>query len=126
MGFDPCHHSLKIQESIRTPTPKMGAHLGVGVFILSHPPTFSTSWEHEMWFPSFILLHSQSPRSTKCDSQISLLARTLVSPCLGHEPKAKVVTVVKVTLWVLKIRYIGLWRNKCILLKFNCITLQRD
>jgi hypothetical protein len=29
MGFDLCNHSLKIWESIGTPTPKMGAHLGV-------------------------------------------------------------------------------------------------
>jgi hypothetical protein len=45
MGFDPCNHSMKIWW---TPTPKMGADLGVGVFILSHSPTLSTSWEHEM------------------------------------------------------------------------------
>jgi hypothetical protein len=36
MGFDPCNCSLKIQESIRTPTPKVGAHLGMWGFILSH------------------------------------------------------------------------------------------
>jgi hypothetical protein len=29
MGFDPYNHFLKIQESTRIPTPKMGAHLGV-------------------------------------------------------------------------------------------------
>jgi len=28
----------------------------------------------------------------KCDSQSSFLARTFASPCLGHEPKVKVVT----------------------------------
>jgi hypothetical protein len=40
MGFGPCNCSLKIWESIGTPTPKMGAHLGVWVFILtlSHTP----------------------------------------------------------------------------------------
>jgi hypothetical protein len=43
MGFDFYNCSLKIRESIETPTPKMGAHLGVGVFILSHSPTLSTS-----------------------------------------------------------------------------------
>jgi hypothetical protein len=53
MGFDPYNRSLKIRESTGTPTPKMGAHLGVGVFILSHSPTLSTSWEHEMWLPCF-------------------------------------------------------------------------
>jgi hypothetical protein len=38
--FDPCNRSLKIQESIGTPTPKMRIHLGVWVFIftLSHTP----------------------------------------------------------------------------------------
>jgi hypothetical protein len=30
----------------------------------------------------------------KCDSQASLLARTFVSPCFDHKPKAKVVTIV--------------------------------
>jgi hypothetical protein len=29
----------------------------------------------------------------KCDSQASLLARTLASPCLGREPKARVATI---------------------------------
>jgi hypothetical protein len=29
----------------------------------------------------------------KCDSQASLLARTLVSPCLSHELKTNVVTL---------------------------------
>jgi hypothetical protein len=57
MVFDPCSRSLKIQESIRILTPKMRAHLGmgvgVGVFILSHSPTLSTSREHEMWLMGF-------------------------------------------------------------------------
>jgi hypothetical protein len=48
MGFDPCNCSMKIWESIETPIPKMGPHLGVGMFILSHSPTLSTSQEHEM------------------------------------------------------------------------------
>jgi hypothetical protein len=29
--------------------------------------------------------------SMRCDSQASFLARTLVSPCLGHGPKVRVV-----------------------------------
>jgi hypothetical protein len=29
MGFDPYNRSLKIRESTKTPTPKMGAHLGM-------------------------------------------------------------------------------------------------
>jgi hypothetical protein len=36
MGFDPCNHSLKIWESVKTLTPKLGVHL-------------------EMWFPGFPL-----------------------------------------------------------------------
>jgi hypothetical protein len=38
MSFDPYNGPLKIQESIGTPTPKMGAHLGVWGFIPSHFP----------------------------------------------------------------------------------------
>jgi hypothetical protein len=59
LSFDPCNRSLKIQESIGTPTPKVKAPLGAWGFI-SH--TFLHSWA-------------------------SLLARNLASPCLGHEPK---------------------------------------
>jgi hypothetical protein len=39
MSFDVCDHSIKIQDSIVTPTPKGGADLGVCGFIPSHPPT---------------------------------------------------------------------------------------
>jgi hypothetical protein len=71
MSFDPCNHPLKIRKSIGTSTPKMGAHLGVwGSFL----HTFLHSWEHEMWLPS------------------SFLALTFANPCLGREPKARVVT----------------------------------
>jgi hypothetical protein len=75
MGFDPCNRSLKIWESIGTPTPKMGFHLGV--------------WR----FNSLILPYFQPSGSMKCDSQASLLACVFASPCLGHEPKARVVTI---------------------------------
>jgi hypothetical protein len=57
---------------MRTPTPKMGAHLGMCGFIPSH---FSYTF-----------------RNMKCDSQASLLAHTFASPYLGDEPKARVVT----------------------------------
>jgi hypothetical protein len=43
-----------------------------------------------VWVHSLTL--SYTPGSMKCDSQASLLARTFVSPCLGHEPKVKVAT----------------------------------
>jgi hypothetical protein len=42
MGFDPYNHTLKTWESIKTPTPKVGVHLGVWKFIALH------SREHEM------------------------------------------------------------------------------
>ncbi len=38
------------------------------------------------------LTFSYIPRSIRCDSHASFLARTLASCCLGHEPKVKVVT----------------------------------
>jgi hypothetical protein len=36
---------------------------------------------------------SYTPKNMRCDSRASLLACTLASPCLGHEPKAKVATL---------------------------------
>jgi hypothetical protein len=70
--FDLCNCPLKIWESIAASTPKMGDHLGVWGFIPSH---------------SFILLGTWdvTPR-------LPLLARNLARPCLGHEPKVRVVT----------------------------------
>jgi hypothetical protein len=44
MGFDPYNCSLKIQESIGTPSPKVGAHLGMWRFIPSHFPTLLGAW----------------------------------------------------------------------------------
>ncbi len=73
MGFDHCNHSLKIRESTRTPTPNMGAHLGVWMSILT-------------LFP-----HSRA----------SLLARTLASPCLGCKPKARIATITRWTFQVI-------------------------
>jgi hypothetical protein len=57
MGFDPYNHFLKIRESIETPIPKVGAHLGVWGFI-----------------PSL----SYTPESMRCDSLVSLLARFVI------------------------------------------------
>ncbi len=73
MGFDPYNYTLKVWESIKTPTPKMGAHLGVWGFI----PYFS-----------------HTPKSMKCDSRASLLACTFANPCFHCEPKARVATIV--------------------------------
>jgi len=44
MGFDPLNFSLKIWESIGTPTPKVGGHLGMWKFIPSHSPTLPGAW----------------------------------------------------------------------------------
>jgi hypothetical protein len=63
MNFDPYNRLLKIRESIETPTPKVGAHLGVCGFIPSH------SQGHEMWLPG------------------SFLARTFASPYFSRKLK---------------------------------------
>jgi hypothetical protein len=67
MGFDPFNRSLKIQESIGNPTPKVGVHFGV--------------WR----FNSHTLPYFQPLENMKCDSQASLLARTFANLCFGHE-----------------------------------------
>jgi hypothetical protein len=72
MSFDLCYHPLKIWDSIKTPIPKMGIHLGV-------------------W--GFILAFSYTPESMKCESQASFLAHTFASPCLGHKPNVRVMTI---------------------------------
>jgi hypothetical protein len=72
MSFDPYNYHLKIQESIWTRIPKVGVHWGVwGV----HSLTLSCT-----------------PKSMKCDSRTSRLARTFASPYVGHEPKVRVGT----------------------------------
>jgi hypothetical protein len=53
MGFDPCNHFLKIWKSIRTPTPKVRAHLGVWRFIHSHSPTLLGTWDVILRLPSW-------------------------------------------------------------------------
>ncbi len=53
IGFDPCNCSLKIWESIRTRTPKVGAHLGVWRFIPSHSPTLLGTWDVTPGLPSW-------------------------------------------------------------------------
>jgi hypothetical protein len=45
LGFDPCNHFLNIWESIETPTPNMGVHLGVWGFFPSHSFALSGAWE---------------------------------------------------------------------------------
>ncbi len=53
MGFDPHNRSLKIWESIGTPTPKVGIHLGVWGFIPSHSPTLPKVWNVTPMLPSW-------------------------------------------------------------------------
>jgi hypothetical protein len=79
MGFDPCNHSLKIWESTETPTPNMEVHLGS------------------------VSVHFHTlPRS-----RVFLLARALVSPCLGRDPKARVATC---TLWSILVNILDMDR----------------
>jgi hypothetical protein len=54
MGFDPCNRSLKIWELVGSPTPKVGAHLGVWRFILSHSPTLPRTWDVILRLPSWL------------------------------------------------------------------------
>jgi len=44
MSFDPCNCPLKIWKSIKTPTPKVGVHLGVWGFISSHSLALPGAW----------------------------------------------------------------------------------
>jgi hypothetical protein len=67
MGFDPCNCFLKIRESIKTPIPKVGAHLGVWGFIPSHylalPGAWNVTHEFHTWLaPSQALALVVSPR----------------------------------------------------------------
>ncbi len=72
MSFDSSNYSLKIWESKGTPTPKVRIHLGVCELIPSH---------------------SLTPWNCECDSWVAFLASTFPCPCLGHEPKVKVMTL---------------------------------
>ncbi len=72
MNFNPYNRPLKIWKSIMTPTFKMGAHLGMCGFILSHFLTFLRAWNVIFGFhfwPAF-----------------------LQALALNCEPKARVVT----------------------------------
>jgi hypothetical protein len=73
MSFDHYNCFLKIQKSIRTPIPKMGAHLGVCGFIPSHPCTLLGAW-------------NVIPR-------VHFQLTPFASFCLGCKPKAKVTTL---------------------------------
>jgi hypothetical protein len=53
MSFDPYNYPLKIWESIGTPTPKVGIHLGVWGFIPSHSFAFTGVWKCDSWVHSW-------------------------------------------------------------------------
>jgi len=89
LGFDPCNHSLNIQESIETSTPKVGVHLGVWGFIPSHSLALSGAWNvtlglHTWPAPLQVLALVTSPRlglwqillSSKMSFHSCLLTRT--------------------------------------------------
>jgi hypothetical protein len=55
---------------------------------------------------------SHTPENMKCDSWVSILACTFVSPCLDHEPKVKVATsIVEVTSKWKKIPILPKWES---------------
>jgi hypothetical protein len=71
MNFDPSNCSMNIHKSLKSPTPKMGAHLEMCGFIPSHSHTF---WNVNV--------------TPKLHSWPSLFH----APCLRCEPKVKVMT----------------------------------
>ncbi len=75
MSFNPWNCFLKIRKSIRTPTLKVGIHLGVWGFIPPHSPTLPGIW-------------NVTPR-------LHSLTHILASPCLGRKPKAKIMTFIR-------------------------------
>ncbi len=75
MGFDHYDHLLKIWKSIWDSISHNGSEPSLGSVRVHALTCFCT--------------HG----STKCDSRASFLARNLANPYLGHEPKARVVTI---------------------------------
>jgi len=53
MNLGPCNCSLKIWESIGSPTPKVGTHLGVCGFMPSHLPPLLRTWNVIIGFHSW-------------------------------------------------------------------------
>jgi hypothetical protein len=72
MSFDLFHCYVKIWESIWDSDSQNGN-------------SFGSTKVH-----SFTLFYTSG--SMRCDFWASLLARTFVSPCIGHKPKARVAT----------------------------------
>jgi hypothetical protein len=105
MGFDPWNYALEIRESIGTPTPMLGVHLGVWGYEPSHF-LHSQKHVHPMHFFGYsrndqlvrlqaiyhLLWDTNLIRYKFFDSQVFLLVRNFATPCFGREPKAKVTT----------------------------------
>jgi hypothetical protein len=83
MGFDPTIALWKFEESIETPTPKVGVHLGVWRFILSHSSTLSGTWNliprlHFWPAPSQALTLVTSPRLRLWQSILQICFKFLI------------------------------------------------
>jgi hypothetical protein len=93
MGFDPCNCALKIWKSIWDSNSEHGSSFGsVRVHSLT---LFWHTRKHVM-----------------CDSQVFLFPCNLLTPCLGHEPKARVATHIKSTLvMILFIKNLWYWKK---------------
>jgi hypothetical protein len=77
MGFDSWNYSLKIGDSIETPIPKVGTHLGVWGFIPWH-------------FPTFPGVKDVIPKLPSWPAPLQALAALVASPRLGlrHLPSS--------------------------------------
>ncbi len=90
MGFDPCNCFLKIWESIKTLTPKMGTHLGRWRFIPSHSPTFPGAWDVTLGLPYWpaplqALTLVVSPR-LRLQQEVNLIWSLLIYTCFNASP----------------------------------------
>jgi hypothetical protein len=96
LNFDPWNRSLKFQESIGSPSPKVGVALGVWMFTLSHSLTLSYIPE-SMWCDSRASFWPAPLRPICLNSRASFWPATLQPLCFGREPKTRVVTLETMT-----------------------------
>jgi hypothetical protein len=126
LSFDPFNHSLKFWESTGTPSPKVGIVLGVWGFIPSYSLTLSYT-PGSVWCDS----RASSCLDSRASSYLTpglFLALTPMLPlaltpglplgsqpcnpfCLGHEPKARVVTGT-----------LNMWHKRAYFYMFNSIS----
>jgi hypothetical protein len=93
LNFDPSNCSLKFWESTGTPSPKVGVALGMWVFTPSHSLTFSYT-PGNMWCDSRLPLGPQPCNAFALTPGLPSSWLTTLQPlCLGHEPKARVATI---------------------------------